>query len=72
MSDRSLLGKPDDPVLTVSLPRSAWVALATSLGQRPYSEVAEMIEEIASQLRGQIGAADAAPSESTAADRSMN
>lgn len=61
--DVTSTSKPDDPVLTVSLSRSAWVALVTSLGQRPYTEVAEMIEEIAGQLREQI-----VPHESAAAE----
>lgn len=60
----------DDPELTVTLTRSQWVTLATSLGQRPYAEVAEMIEGIAGQLREQIGAAEAAPPESARAERS--
>lgn len=45
---------PEDPRLVVLLRRSAWLALVSALGQRPYVEVADMIDEIAGQLRAQI------------------
>jgi hypothetical protein len=43
-----------DPALTVTLPRSMWVALLSSLGQRPYGEVCEVIEEIVRQAGAQL------------------
>lgn len=46
----------DDRELTVTLPRSKWVELIGSLGQRPYAEVADTIEEIIRQAGAQLAA----------------
>jgi hypothetical protein len=58
--------RADDPVLTVTLPRSLWVALLGSLGQRPYAEVAELIEEIVRQAGAQLDASEQLQAESPA------
>jgi hypothetical protein len=47
----------DDPELTVTLPRSVWVAAAELLAQLPYGEVATLLETLAEQLNPQIRAA---------------
>lgn len=47
----------EDPKLTVTLPRSEWVAAAELLAQLPYGQVANVLETIAGQLNPQIRAA---------------
>ena len=58
----------DDPEFSVRLPHSVWMRTLESLGQRPYSEVAEIIETIAEQLGPQIREANehAQPTETRA------
>lgn len=49
----------DDPELSVRLPQSTWLTVIESLGQRPYAEVATVLEGIAEQLNAQARAAAA-------------
>ena len=44
---------PDDPQLAVTLPKSSWDAIVSLLGQRPYSEVQEIIGKIIVQTGSQ-------------------
>lgn len=50
----------DDPEFTVQLPHATWMSVLESLGQRPYAEVAAVIENVAEQLSPQIRAVQAA------------
>lgn len=52
--------RTDDPALTVTLPRSGWIALIGALSELPYGRVSDTIEEIVRQAGAQLEAREPA------------
>ena len=62
----------EDPELTVTLPRSLWLATAELLGRLPYGDVAGVLETIAEQIGPQLRDLDQSAQEQGAEAASVN
>lgn len=53
--------EPKDPIVTISLPVSAWEVVLSSLQEKPYKDVSGILNAIVSQANKQLKDTTAAP-----------